>query len=55
MTGPELRTMRQAAGLSLAEVARRMGRDRVTVWRWEQSATVDAARADRYRQALAAQ
>ena len=51
-TGKALRDERTRAGLSLAEVARRMGRDRVTVWRWEGQAIVTDQQAAEYRAVL---
>lgn len=51
-TGKALRDERTRAGLSLAEMARRMGRDRVTVWRWEGQAIVTDDQAAEYRAAL---
>ena len=47
-SGKALRDRRVRAGLSLAEVARRMGRDRVTVWRWEGQAIVTDTQASEY-------
>jgi transcriptional regulator with XRE-family HTH domain len=35
MTGAELRTLRQALGLSQLELAQRLGRARYTISRWE--------------------
>jgi len=35
MTGDELRQRRLALGLSLTEMAERLGVDRQTLWRWE--------------------
>jgi transcriptional regulator with XRE-family HTH domain len=52
-TGAALRDERERAGLSLSELARRMKRDRVTVWRWEGQRTVSDAQAAEYRAALA--
>jgi transcriptional regulator with XRE-family HTH domain len=51
-TGAALRDERIRAGLSLSAMARRMRRDRVTVWRWEGQATVTDAQAAEYRAAL---
>jgi len=51
-TGTALRDERNRAGLSLSELARRMGRDRVTVWRWEGQAIVSEDQAREYRAAL---
>ena len=52
-TGAALRDERIRAALSLSELARRMGRDRVTVWRWENQAIVTIDQAREYRAALA--
>ena len=52
-TGAALRDERERAGLSLSELARRMGRDRVTVWRWENQAIVTIDQAREYRTTLA--
>lgn len=51
-TGKDLRDERERAGLSQAEMARRMGRHKMTVWRWEGQAIVNEQSASEYRAAL---
>lgn len=53
-TGMELRVARTRAGLTMTELAARMGLSRQTLWADERAATVDPERARRYLEAVAA-
>lgn len=52
-TGPDLRSERRAADITVVEIAARMGLARQSVHTIERSATVTVERAVQYRQALA--
>lgn len=52
-TGLELRLERTAARVKIVDLARRMGKHRATVARYEGLALVDEGTADQYRRALA--
>lgn len=53
-TGTDLKVERVRAGLTMTEVARRMGVSRQTLWGIERAETVAAEREHQYREALSA-
>jgi hypothetical protein len=53
ITGKQLKLERVAVDVTATALADRMGINRATVWIIEKSATVDPARAEQYRKALA--
>ena len=54
MTGPTLRSIRRSSEVTVTDVAREMGRTRVTIHKYEGKATVPPDLAVRYMDAVSA-